>query len=99
MEGASAIAFAEALEGLPGYEVSYEVEPDVVVRGEKLDRVLVTLTTVVTLATNTMTLAEHVRDFVSPPVKSAVVMVGEKKVTLENATPAQIVEIFQEVGR
>jgi hypothetical protein len=107
LEGTSAIAFAEALKGLPGYEVTYEVEPsDVVVRGEKFDRVLVILTTVVALGTSTVkladnavSLAEHVRDFSSQPVKSAVVVVGDKKVTLENATPAQVVEIFKEVGQ
>jgi hypothetical protein len=31
LEGTSAIAFAEALVGLPGYEVSYEVEDAAVV--------------------------------------------------------------------
>ena len=106
LEGTSSIAVAQALKGLPGYEVSFEELPDEVVRGEKLDRVLVTLTTVVTLATSTVTLAdksvslaEHVRDFSSQPVKSAIVVVDGKKVTLENATPAQIVEIFQELGQ
>jgi hypothetical protein len=60
LEGSTAIAFAEALQGLPGYEVSYAVadqaEP---VRGEKLDRVdrvVVTLTAIVGLATNSVKL-------------------------------------------
>ncbi len=104
LEGASAIALAEALRGLPGFEVSVEVgEPTEAVRGKKLDRVLVTLTTVVTLGTSTVgladkavSLAEHVRDFQSPPVTS-VLIVSKKgdRVTLKDATPEQIVEVLQ----
>lgn len=104
LEGASAIALAEALKGLPDFEVSVEVgEPTEAVRGEKLDRVLVTLTTVVTLGTSTVgladkavSLAEHVRDFQSPPVTS-VLIVSEKgdRVKLKDATPEQIVEVLK----
>jgi hypothetical protein len=104
LEGSSAIALAEALKGLPGFEVTVEVEdPTEAVRGEKLDRVLITLTTVVTLATSTVGLAdkavslvEHVRDFQSPPVTSALIVSGKgDRVKLKDATPAQIIEVLK----
>jgi hypothetical protein len=111
LEGTSAIALAEALKGLPGFEVSVEVgDPTEAVRGEKLDRVLVTLTAMVTLATNTVGLVdktvdladksidliEHVRDYQSPPVKSVLIESSQgKRVRLENATPEQIVEVLK----
>jgi hypothetical protein len=104
LEGSSAIAFAEALQGLPGYEVSYAVadqtEP---VRGEKLDRVLITLTTVVALATSTVELAdkavglaERIRDFQAGPVNSALVVSdqGDRQL-LENATMEQVLETIR----
>jgi hypothetical protein len=101
LEGGSAIAIAEALKGLPGYEVSYEVMPDEVVRGEKetVARVLLTLQLITSGAEAVEAVvgaAEHVRDFVSPPVKSALIVMDGKRVKLENATPAQIVEILRE---
>ena len=104
LEGSSAIEVAEALKGLPGFDVTVDVEdPTGAVRGEKLDRVLITLTTVVTLATSTVgladkavSLAEHVRDFQSPPVTSVLIVSGKgDRVTLKNATPAQIVEVLK----
>ncbi|MCY7407003.1 MAG: hypothetical protein LH631_06395 [Alkalinema sp. CAN_BIN05] len=101
LEGTSAIAFAEALVGLPGYEVSYEVMPDEVVRGEKENviRVLLLLKLITAGADATgkvVGAAEHVRDFVSPPVKSALIVMDGKRVKLENPTTAQIVEILRE---
>ena len=101
LEGTSAIAFAEALVGLPGYELSYEVMPDEVVRGgaKNVARVLLTLQ-LITAGANAVDkvvgAAEHVRDFVSPPVKSALIVMDGKRVKLENVMPEQIVEILRE---
>jgi hypothetical protein len=43
-EGSSAIALAELLRGFPGYTVAVEVEDAGLVRGEGLEKVMVTLT-------------------------------------------------------
>jgi hypothetical protein len=104
LEGISAVALAEALQGLPGFDVSYQVaDSSDPVRGERLDRVLVTLTTIVGLASGTIgladdavSLAEHVRNFQSPPVQSVVIQSDRgNRVTLENATPEQIIEVVK----
>jgi hypothetical protein len=113
LEGTSAIALAEALKGLPGFEVSFEVgDPTEAVRGEKLDRVLVTLTAMVTLATNTVELVdktvdltdklmdriEHVQGCQVPPVESVLIVSDQgKRETLKNATAEQIVEALKEM--
>ncbi len=102
LEGSSAIALAEALKGLPGFEVSVEVgDPDAVVRGGKevAAGVLLTLKLVNTgidTADNLLSFAEHVRNFQSPPVTSALI-VSEKgdRVKLKDATPAQIIEVLK----
>jgi hypothetical protein len=108
LEGASAIAFAEALRGLPGFDVSYAVADSTEVgRGEKLDRVLITLTTVVALATSTVELAdkaiglaEHLRDFQAGPVNSALVVSdqGDRQL-LENATMEQVLETIRSLKK
>lgn len=113
LEGASAIALAEALKGLPGFEVKVEIgDPTEAVRGEKLDRVLVTLTAVVTLATNAVDLVdktvdvadklrdriEHVQGCQVSSVESVLIVSDQgKRETLKNATPEQIVEALKQV--
>lgn len=110
LEGTSAIAFAEALEGLPGYEVSYEVEDaSVVTQSEASDqfaRVLITVKTILDLAGQGIQTAdqglsfiEHLRDFQSPSGQSVLVISGDREIEVENATPEQIVKIIQDIEK
>jgi len=110
LEGTSAIAFAEALEGLPGYEVSYEVEDAAVVtQGETSDkfaRVLITMKAVLDLTGQAiqvgdqgLSFLEHLRDFQSPPVQSVLVISGDRAIEVENATPEEIVKIINELDK
>ncbi len=110
LEGSTAIAFADALKGLPGFEVSYVVaDQGEAVRGklDRVDRVVVTLTAIVGLATSTVELAdkgvglmERLRDFQAGPVESALVVSdqGDRQL-LENATMEQVLETLRSVKK
>ncbi len=110
LEGTSAIAVAQALEGLPGYEVNYAVEDaTVVTQGETSDkfaRVLITMKAIVDLTGQTVQVAdqglsflEHLRDFQSQPVQSVLVISGNREIEVENATPEEIVKIINELEK
>lgn len=110
LEGNGAVAFAQALDGLPGYEVSYVVEDEVVVvQGEKSDkfaRVMITMKAILDLSGQTIQVAdqglsflEHLQDFQSPPVESVLVISGDQEIEVENATPEQIVKIIQKLEK
>jgi hypothetical protein len=108
LEGANAIAFAEALKGIKGYEVNCEVplDPDeTLMSGEKLDRVLATLTAIVALgsglvglASDSMDLYDQIRQLQSQPIELVVLESSTGlSVTLENATPEQIAKAIQDM--
>jgi hypothetical protein len=110
LEGISAIAFAQALEGLPGYEVSYAVEDSsVVTQGETSDkfaRVLITVKAIMDLTGQTIQTAEqglsfveHLKNFQSPPVPLVLVISGDQEIEVKNATPEQIVKIIQDANK
>jgi hypothetical protein len=97
LEGTSAIALAEALKGLPGFEVTVKVgDPTEVVRGENLDRALITFT----LVTGTVGLLSDSISIIKAsqpePIQSALIVSDTgKRVSLKNATPQQILEILK----
>lgn len=105
LQGTNAIALAQLLETLPGFEASYEVAQEEVTRGgrlEKIDRVLVTLTAIVALGSKTVDLSngvldlvERVKDLQVQPAIELVTIANEgERETLENPTPEQFFQQF-----
>jgi hypothetical protein len=108
LEGSSAIEVAQLLQAYLGEGVSYAVEdPSVVTQGEtsdKLARVLITIKAIVDLTGAGINVVgdgvdvyRKIQDFQSPPVPSALIMVGDQEVEIKNATPEQILKMVREI--
>jgi hypothetical protein len=106
LEGSTAIEVAQLLQAYWGEGSSYDVEdPSVVTQGEtsdKIARVLITIKAIVDLTGagvnvvgDAVDVAQKIRDFQSPPVTSALVIVGDQDIEFKNVTPAQILEIIR----
>jgi hypothetical protein len=103
LQGGNAIAIAEALQALPGFEGEVVIErasEGEVLRGEKLDRALLVVTTAATIVGLLSDGVGLVKDLPGigeePTVKSVLITTdGGKSIVLENATPEQIVEILK----
>ena len=99
LEGGSAIAIAQAIQALPGFEGEVEIEQGEVLRGEKTDRALLILTTGAAIAGLLNDGSSVVKELFgavgSQTVPSALIQSGSRQVKLENATPEQIVEVLK----
>jgi hypothetical protein len=105
LEGSSAIEVAQLLQAYWGEGSSYDVEDPVVTQGEtsdKLARVLITIKAIVDLTGagvnvvgDAVDVAQKIRDFQSPPVTSALIIIGDQDIEIKNATPEQILEIIR----
>ena len=103
LQGGDAIAIAQAFQGLPGFEgevILEKASDDEMLRGEKIDRALLIITTTAAivgiLGDGAGLVKEWKGDGGDQKVNSVLITSDDgKSVELKNATPEQILEVLK----